>query len=882
MPPAPDAPPTLATLPGVESGTGSAAATLFREVATAHRAYFSLQAEAQTRFLQLRRFGPPGVAPGAADAVAVGATPELIAPLAVSPAPAEAPPLLLNRAQLEGLAVGRIADGPGVASLCREDYASRLRLPAPPMLLIDRVLALEGEAGSMGAGRIVTETDVVAGAWYLQDGRMTMGAILEAGQGDLLLISWLGAAGSSQGSRIWRRLGCDVVFHGPPPVPGETLRYDIRAAGGENGLFSYSCECWAQRGGDERKLLSVRDGRAGFLTEAEIPASGGEPWEGFAAGPISDTPCVPPPRASAKRAFERADLDLLAAGDAFGCFGAGFERAAPHQRTPSFPIGRLRLIDSAPVFDPCGGPWGRGYLRAEAGALAGASFYEGRTHNDPRMPAALTAEGAAQALAFAMAALGFTIERDSWRFEPMRETPHTFVFPGEVLPDQPHQLTYEIFIEEILDEPEPKVLAAAICRCDGVEILRCRRMGLTLTPDWPLAQRPEAAPRCAPRTVGPSGEARGDEYAMMACAWGRPSEAFGRLGAPYDGPRRSLRLPGPPYHLVSRIRAVDCALGVATIGGTVVSEYDVPRDGWYFDDGRGGIMPFPVLMEIALQPCGWLSCYMGLAAQIDGDALFRNLDGDNVRCLKPVTRESGVLTVTARLDRLARAGGSTIVFFKIEVRDTTRPVMTLDAAFGFFLQETLNRQMGLPSTPKQREAFLSPAPHPPIPFESLAAEAGSPLPHGRIRMIDRITGYWPQGGKAGLGRIRGEQSVDPRAWYFKAHFFQDPVQPGSLGIEALIQLLQAFVRLSNLASATPNPMFGPAAADRPLIWRFRGQVTPESSQVVTLLDITEITPQSDGGLLIAADGGLWVDGLPIYRLDGLALRIAPAKSRIDD
>ena len=57
-------------------------------------------------------------------------------------------------------------------------------------------------------------------------------------------------------------------------------------------------------------------------------------------------------------------------------------------------------------------------------------------------------------------------------------------------------------------------------------------------------------------------------------------------------------------------------------------------------------------------------------------------------------------------------------------------------------------------------------------------------------MIDRVTGRWPTDGAAGLGRWRAVKDVDPDEWYFKAHFYRDPVQPGSLGIEMMLQLLQ--------------------------------------------------------------------------------------------
>ena len=40
-----------------------------------------------------------------------------------------------------------------------------------------------------------------------------------------------------------------------------------------------------------------------------------------------------------------------------------------------------------------------------------------------------------------------------------------------------------------------------------------------------------------------------------------------------------------------------------------------------------------------------------------------------------------------------------------------------------------------------------------------------------LLMLDRITGYWPDGGAAGLGRLRAEKDVDPGEWFFQAHFF---------------------------------------------------------------------------------------------------------------
>jgi 3-hydroxymyristoyl/3-hydroxydecanoyl-(acyl carrier protein) dehydratase len=112
------------------------------------------------------------------------------------------------------------------------------------------------------------------------------------------------------------------------------------------------------------------------------------------------------------------DLESLIAGDAYSCFGEGFAATASHMRTPSIPGGRLRLFDTVAEFDPNGGPWGRGYLRAVGEVRPDAWFYASHFHNDPCMPATLVAEGAVHAAGFLMLAMGFGIHRDGWRFEP--------------------------------------------------------------------------------------------------------------------------------------------------------------------------------------------------------------------------------------------------------------------------------------------------------------------------------------------------------------------------------------------------------------------------------------------------------------------------------
>ena len=782
-----------------------------------------------------------------------------------------------SRPQLEQLASRRVSEVLGARFEQQDHFLRQVRMPEPPLLLADRVTRLTGEPGGMGMGTIQTETDVPEDAWYLHCGRMPPGVLIEAGQADLLLISWLGIDFVNKGDRVYRLLGCDMTFHeGGLPKPGETLVYDIRSDGhaqtGDVRLFFFNYDCTV----GDRLVLSTRNGQAGFFSDAELDRSGGVLWTPENEAPKPDARLDPPPRPSTKRHFPKTDVDAFVAGDAYRCFGAGFEEAAAHQRTPSTPSGRMRLIDQVSEFDPTGGPWGRGYSCATFDVPRGHWFYQGHFKNDPCMPGTLMADAALQALSFHMAALGFSIERDGWRFEPVPEEPFHFDCRGQVVPDRPHVLSYEVFIEEIIDGPEPKIFAALLCSCDGFKVFNCPRFGIRLVPDWPLTTRPDWLPVGeTPHAVSPDGEIRGDFGALIACAWGAPTDAFGSL---YEGldHRRFPRLPGPPYHFVSRLIEVTVPPGTPTEDAVLIAEYDVPDEAWYFDHNGVAQVPFSVLVEVLLQPCGWLASYMGFALG-DTELSFRNLDGEDAIVHRAVRPGDGRLRTQAILTRILRAGSTTIVFFEIKCDVAGEPVMSLKTSFGFFTKAALGNQVGLPTTQEdgarmeEESDFSLDLTDEPEALFGIRPSIG----RRQLRMLDEITGYWPKGGTAGLGRIRARQAVDPDAWYFKAHFYQDPVQPGSLGLEALNQLLQVALRLSGVARDIPYPHFEPVALGETQQWKFRGQVLPSNDTVTTEIELTRLDVGS-GQVTAEARGSLWVDGIRIYETDGLSTRISAA------
>ena len=141
-------------------------------------------------------------------------------------------------------------------------------------------------------------------------------------------------------------------------------------------------------------------------------------------------------------------------------------------------------------------------------------------------------------------------------------------------------------------------------------------------------------------------------------------------------------------------------------------------------------------------------------------------------------------------------------------------------------------------------------------------------------MIDRITGRWTEGelaGKAGLGRLRAEKDVAAKQWFFKAHFYQDPVTPGSLGLESFLQLVKyAAVERWGWREGDRLAAVAPERRHR---WLYRGQVVPTNKQVTVVAWITAVDDQEQ---ILTAAGLLSVDGRPIYQMNDFTLQLERA------
>jgi 3-hydroxymyristoyl/3-hydroxydecanoyl-(acyl carrier protein) dehydratase len=212
-----------------------------------------------------------------------------------------------------------------------------------------------------------------------------------------------------------------------------------------------------------------------------------------------------------------------------------------------------------------------------------------------------------------------------------------------------------------------------------------------------------------------------------------------------------------------------------------------------------------------------------------------------------------------------------ILQFDFAVHGRPGLIYSGDSTFGFFTKSALASQ-------KQAHGWHD---RPADERDSLPSIRGSATPSvvaldSMLRMIDTVEGIFPlPASQKGFGGgvdaaerkvVVGRTRVDPQAWFFRAHFHDDPIWPGSLGLEALIQLLKAYA-LERWGNSTAG--WRTASPNDPHQWSYRGQILPTASEVTVQASITEV---DDAQRFVKADGILAVDGRMIYEMKGFSLR----------
>jgi acyl transferase domain-containing protein/3-hydroxymyristoyl/3-hydroxydecanoyl-(acyl carrier protein) dehydratase len=386
---------------------------------------------------------------------------------------------------------------------------------------------------------------------------------------------------------------------------------------------------------------------------------------------------------------------------------------------------------------------------------------------------------------------------------------------------------------------------------------------------------------------------------MFEFATGNISKCFGPDFDIYSGKGKGRIPPRTPcgdLQVVTQVVEVQGTRLDLKKTSSCIAEYFVPSDAWYFTKNSvNNWMPYSLIMEIALQPNGFISGYMGTTLKYpEKDLFFRNLDGSG-DLIKQVDLRNKTIVNKSVLLSTTMAGGMIVQSFTFElyVKDENSAAQALEshdlfykgtAVFGYFGGDALTNQLGIDNgrttypwfednnTPKSDIKVID------LSNQALALyKAPTNKPHyklagGQMNFIDTVS-IVEGGGKAGVAYVHGERTIDATDWFFRYHFHQDPVMPGSLGVEAIIELMQTYALNNDLGKGFINPRFiAPATLVK---WKYRGQITPLNKQMSLDVHITDII-RSGGEVRLVGDANLSKDGLRIYEVKDIVLSIVEA------
>lgn len=351
----------------------------------------------------------------------------------------------------------------------------------------------------------------------------------------------------------------------------------------------------------------------------------------------------------------------------------------------------------------------------------------------------------------------------------------------------------------------------------------------------------------------------------------RVADCFGENYALYDH-KRTPRIPNGDLMLISRIVTITGERYQSVKGTSIHAEYDVPLDVWYFADSPYPTLPYSVYMEIALQPCGFLSAYHGPTLPYpDIDFYFRNLDGYGILHHDRDLRGRTITNYVTMLNSTAM-NGIIIQKYSFQMYDEDVLFYEGESSFGYFEKVALESQAGLDGgkhVPLWKDGIaqnrlIS------LDRDRLMGDGFMTLPTGQLNLTDRLM-IMPEGGLFNRGYAYASADVRADDWYFKNHFYQDPVMPGSIGVETALQALQAYAIQTGLGDMFKVPRFAQVDGGHRVTWRYRGQMLAPAT-LHAEVHIKKIE-RKQGAVVIIGDAHVWRDQLRVYEIKDLALAI---------
>lgn len=792
--------------------------------------------------------------------------------------------VIFSQEDLVEFATGSIAKVFGSEYSIIDQYRRRVMLPMDPYLLVSRVTGLNAKLGEYKPSTMQTEYDIPYNAWFTTDKQIPWAVSVESGQCDLMLISYLGIDLQNKGDLVYRLLDCTLTFVDDLPYEGQTLRYDISinsfVENGDNLLFFFSYRCYVQ----DRLVLKMDGGCAGFFTDEQLEEGNGVVYSDGekAARANAEKQYFTPLLDCKKTAFTKDDLRHLINADPVACFGD--QSYHPNGRNTSLrlPPEKILMLDRIVSVDTRGGAYGLGMIIAEKDLNPDDWYFPCHFRDDEVLAGSLQAEGGGNLLRFYMMMLGLQRLTKDARFQPVFDLPQKVRCRKQVTPKDT-KLVYKLEIKEIGLIPNPYVIGDLEIISDGVVTVHFENLGLQLREkDNPKYLEKQSGIYVSPRSEG----ALMNEADITTFALDKLSKCFGDEFKIYDD-RTVSRQPNTDLQVISRILSIDGTRRDFSKPIPCVAEYDVPENAWYYQQNAHPTMPYSILMEVALQPCGLSGAYMGSTLDFpDKNLYFRNLDGGGEMFDLPMGTDfrGKVIKNNTVLASSVALGGTVLQNYTFELSIDGHVFYKGKSSFGFFPAEMLKEQVGLDGgqmiQPWYIQNNLATTDYMQIKLDSLYGKmklfkAPENKPHYRLstdqlNLLDKLIVAKGRG-KYDQGYVHATRKINRYDWFFTCHFYQDPVMPGSLGVEAMMQALQTFVLQQGIGAELNNPCFI-QLPNHKTVWKYRGQILAHVDEMQLELHIKSVT-QEPWGIKVIADANLWNDEVRIYEVTDLGLGI---------
>jgi len=573
-----------------------------------------------------------------------------------------------------------------------------------------------------------------------------------------------------------------------------------------------------------------------------------------------------PLAATAVTDLDRAALERLAAGDVAGVFGPAYDQDGVNPR--------VRLTDGEPLLlaavtglDPRAGAAGLGALTA---ATPGPG---------PLGDGAALVTAAAQAGRLLALRLGLQLCLADAAFAPAGpDEPAELEITGPL--GRPLTLRAQVRAADLVPRPWLSVDVEA-AGPDGAVAARLRglRVALAEAPGAPVGVEAGGAPaRWLGRKNRFGDRAVLSEFHMAHFCRGDQGLTLGPEFAHYTG-RKATRLPDGGLLLVDRVMKVDATRGVMEGGATHVTEYDAHADSWYFADTANASMPNCVYMETSLQAALMIGYWVGPTLSDPGAVVsLRNLGG-TATVLREIDLRGATIRQHSELLSTTIMPGSSLQNFGYTLSVDGEPFYEGETLFGYFSDGALANQTGLDGG-KPAPTWLESQPTPPatrtIDVAARRADPAAPLcSRETLALLDTLT-VVDGGGRHGAGYLFSRREIDQSDWYFARHFVYDPVIPGSLGVESVVQALQEWMLDAGLADELAREGRGAPGfilpVGKPFSWKYRGQFLPSDGSCTLEAHIRGVE-RRPGRVRASADASMWKPGLRIYEMTDLTVEL---------